>query len=127
MTVDPEMVKQAATTPAPEVDVPTPTFPDTVEGPAVSAAGALSYEGCIVRVMQLMGAIDAEPITPDLALSRIQQGLQNFDTQTRVLHETLDNQNNVLVALAKLSKLKEGSFFSDMIAIFESWTPPPEA
>lgn len=102
------------------------SIPEQVEQPepvVMPAAGELSYEGCVVRVMQLMGAIDHEPITPDLALARIAMGLKNFDDQTKMLHEVLDNQNGVLVALAKLTHLKEGSFFKDMIPIIESWKP----
>lgn len=84
----------------------------------------LTYEGCVFRILQLMGAlVDGEQVSPKMALERVSAGLANVDAQTKYLHEVLNNQNEVLSKLAVLTKLEQGSLFSAMIPIIESWKP----
>jgi hypothetical protein len=99
-----------------------PTFP-----PGITGANFLSYEGACVRILQIIGGIDAEQITPDLVVQRALAFFTNVDFQTRQLHQALDEQNGVLMALAKLSGLKEGSLYTEMIDIFKEWKPTDSA
>ncbi len=100
------------------IEFPPPIDP-TAPQPTMPV-GMISWEGAVVRCLQLMNNIDNQLITPQLAVERIEEGLKAAHDSVTTMREVIDNQLNVLNAFAAMLQLPQGSLYADMIPLVQA-------